>query len=138
MRSRASFFPGENLDTYARHDGTRLRARRLVAIRATILILLLTCFFAASLEAQDTRSSKNGRRVLVSVKPVYPPTLRQAGIRGVVRLHATVLPNGSVSKVEIVGGNPVLAESAARAVMQWKYVPTAWQSSSEIEIEFIP
>jgi len=101
--------------------------------------LLFTSFFlATSSEGQEAHLSKNGRRVVVSVKPVYQPTLRRIGIRGVVRLHAVVLPNGSVSKVEIVGGNPILAESAARAVMQWKYVPAAWQTSAEIEIEFIP
>ncbi len=81
---------------------------------------------------------KNARKVVTTVKPEYPPTLRRAGIGGTVRLHATVMPNGNVSKVEIIGGNPILAESAAKAVMQWKYVPADWKTNAEVEFVFHP
>jgi len=104
------------------------------------LALLLAVFsLAASLQAQEARTiGKNTRKVATEVKPEYPATLRKAGIGGTVRLHATVLPNGNVSKVEIVGGNPILAESAAKAVMQWKYVPADWKTNAEIEVAFHP
>lgn len=107
---------------------------------ATALALFLAMFSLASdLQAQDARTiGKNARKVVTIVKPDYPPTLRKAGIGGTVRLHALVLPNGTVSKVEIIGGNPILAESAAKAVMQWKYVPAEWKTNAEVEVSFHP
>jgi TonB family protein len=46
---------------------------------------------------------------------------RQIG--GLVRLKVTVSPDGKVSNVDVVGGNPILAESASTAVMKWKFIP---------------
>jgi TonB family protein len=111
----------------------------ILASASLALLLCLTAGFVPNMQAQEARpASKNARKIVVSVKPEYPPTLRQAGIRGTVRLHAVVLANGNVSKVEIIGGNPILAESAAKAVMHWKYAPAAWQTSAEVEFDFHP
>lgn len=76
--------------------------------------------------------------MLVSVKPEYSDLLRHAQIGGLVRLKATVSAEGKVSNVDIVGGNPILAESAVKAVMTWKYVPAAAQTVEEISISFSP
>ena len=76
--------------------------------------------------------------MLVSVKPEYSDLLRHAQIGGLVRLKATVSAEGKVSNVDIVGGNPILAESAVTAVMTWKYVPAAAQTVEEISISFSP
>jgi len=50
----------------------------------------------------------------------------------------TVLASGDVAKVEIVGGNPIFAESATKAVLKWKYVPAASQTKEEVQINFTP
>ena len=76
--------------------------------------------------------------MLVSVKPEYSDLLRHAQIGGLVRLKATVSAEGKVSNVDVVGGNPILAESAVKAVMNWKYVPAAAQTVEEISISFSP
>ena len=76
--------------------------------------------------------------MLVSVKPDYSELLRHAQIGGLVRLKATVAPDGKVTNVTIVGGNPILAESAAAAVMQWKYAPASVQTVEEVAINFTP
>jgi hypothetical protein len=47
-----------------------------------------------------------------------------------------VLPNGTVARVQIVGGNPILAESTAKAVMNWKYAPASSQTSEEVLVVF--
>jgi TonB family protein len=92
--------------------------------------------FAPILLAQ--KSSKSERKVLVSTKPEYSDFLRHAQIGGLVRLKATVSAEGKVSSVDIIGGNPILAESAVKAVMTWKYVPAAAQTVEEISISFSP
>ena len=89
-----------------------------------------------SLPAQ--KASKSDRQVLVSPKPEYPDLLKRAQIGGLVRLKATVLINGTVSDVAVVGGNPVLAECAMSAIKRWKYAPAATQTVEDIAINFNP
>jgi TonB family protein len=109
-------------------------------MRRSIASLVLTlCFlggFMPALFAQ--KSAKSDRKVLVSVKPEYSDLLRHAQIGGLVRLKAVVSPEGKVSSVDVVGGNPILAESAVKAVMQWKYIPTPAQTVEEISVSFTP
>ena len=66
------------------------------------------------------------------VEPDYPYILRNGHFEGQVRLEATVLPNGNVSKVEPKGGNPMLSQYAAQAVMHWKYAPGPAQTLEEV------
>jgi TonB family protein len=81
-------------------------------------------------------ANASGRRVILRVKPDYSVLLRGSNIGGTVKLSATVLPNGTVAKVSVLGGNPILAESAAKAVMQWKFVPGPTQTSEAIQLDF--
>jgi TonB family protein len=104
---------------------------------AAISLVAILSLVAASLSAQST-SKGGGRKVLVTVKPEYPETLKFAQIGGLVRLSATVQPNGTVSQVEVRGGNPILAEKAQAAVMKWKYAPAANQTVEEISLSFSP
>jgi TonB family protein len=101
-----------------------------------VFLLLVTIGWTSQSLAQ--KAQKTGRAVIVTVKPEYPETLKHAQIGGLVRLSATVLPNGTVSKVQIRGGNPILAESAVDAVMKWKYAPGPAETSEEVSLSFSP
>lgn len=57
------------------------------------------------------------------VQPDYPPMARQLKIEGAVELEAVVSEAGTVEKVNIVSGNPVLTRPAAEAVKKWKFSP---------------
>jgi TonB family protein len=100
------------------------------------LALCLTAAFVSPSLAQKTEKSE--RKVIVSVKPDYPDLLRRAQVGGLVRLKATVLPNGTVSDIEIVGGNPILAERAVAAVKKWKYAPGPNQTIEDVSLSFTP
>lgn len=76
--------------------------------------------------------------MLVSVKPEYSELLKHAQIGGLVRLKVTVAADGKVSNVDVVGGNPILAESASAAVMKWKFIPGPGQTVEDISISFSP
>ncbi len=103
---------------------------------ATLLLALLITAFAPASQAQ--RVSLSDRKVLVSSKPEYPEILKRAQVGGLVRLKATVLANGTVSKVDVLGGNPILAENAVTAVMKWKFAPAASQTVESIDLSFSP
>jgi hypothetical protein len=116
------------------HDFSSVLSRRLTLVILTLLSW--TACLSPFVQAQKTEQPP--RKVLITVKPLYDPLLKHEQIGGLVRLAATVLPNGSVSKVEIRGGNPILAESAAAAVMKWKYAPAGYQTVEEVSLSFSP
>jgi TonB family protein len=103
-------------------------------------ILLLTFCLTTGLvpTSPAQKVPKFERKVLVSVKPEYPQLLKRARIGGLVRLRAWVLPNGSVTNVEVLGGNPILAASAVDAVKKWKFVPGSTETTDDITLDFNP
>ena len=116
--------------------GSISRTDPMVSVRFALAILLLTVAgLPARVLSQDTPAH---RKVLMRVAPEYPDTLRIAQIGGVVRLSATVKPDGTVTQVEIRGGNPILADRAQKAVMKWKYVPARTQTVEEVGLSFSP
>jgi protein TonB len=58
------------------------------------------------------------------VEPKYPPIARAAHISGVVHLRAIIGKDGTVRELEVVDGNPLLAQAAKVAVQNWRYQPT--------------
>lgn len=101
------------------------------------LLALLTIAASASL-AQDSHASGQVRQVVFKVAPAYPDLARQNRISGVVKVRATIAPNGSVRLVEPAGGNPVLLKAAQDAVANWKFVPGPGETRELIELRFEP
>jgi len=60
------------------------------------------------------------------VPPVYPPSMREAGVEGVVPLEAIIGRNGLVLSVRVITAqvHPDLAQAAVDAVRQWRFDPT--------------
>jgi TonB family protein len=82
-------------------------------------------------------SSNDVHRVLITrIEPDYPETLRRLNIGGTVRLRVTISAKGSVERVELLGGNPILGESAISAVKQWIYTPGHSGDLIEVSIPF--
>jgi TonB family protein len=119
----------------------RLRGNRviLVALAGAILVLLAgsRARLIPHLSAQNSnQNKKSSREVIHSVKPDYPVIMKSARIGGTVRLSAIVLANGTVARVQVLGGNPILAETAAKAVMKWKFALAPTQTSEEVVVNF--
>lgn len=49
-----------------------------------------------------------------------------------------IKPDGSVRDTEVLGGNPILAESAQKSVWQWKFSPAGSETNREVFIVFDP
>ena len=107
-------------------SSSRSRKSYLVAL---FLGVFLSC--AAAAQAPDS-----GRKILKKVTPQYPAILRTKGIGGIVRLKVIIKPDGSVRDTEVLGGNPILAESAEKAVLQWKFAPASSETNMEISVVF--
>jgi outer membrane biosynthesis protein TonB len=124
------------MDRYRRGTLGLNSARKRLQFAVLALLLSLMASSTPHLLAQNTSAPKPKRKVLVMTEPDYPFVLRNGHFEGHVRLEATVLPNGSVSKVECKGGNPMLAQYATQAVMRWKYAPGPAQTIEEAIFTF--
>ena len=105
--------------------------------RRWILVLVALVAVACCVApAQDSEASAPGRRLIHRVSPVYPELARRMSISGLVKVVATVAPNGSVKSIEPLGGNPLLLKATQDAVMNWKYTPATAETKELIELRF--
>ncbi|HEY4053329.1 MAG TPA: TonB family protein [Terriglobales bacterium] len=84
------------------------------------------------------RPNGGERALLVRVAPDYPDALQKRSIGGIVRLEITISSEGTVESARLLGGNPILAESAMDAVKGWKYSSARSRSNMEVTIPFNP
>ena len=59
-------------------------------------------------------------------------------ISGSVKLEITVAPNGSPKNPKVVGGHPLLVQSAIDAINEWRWVPGAQETKELVEFKFNP
>jgi protein TonB len=62
-------------------------------------------------------------QVVRRVHPVYPKQAKARKLHGTVVLQAVVNKQGKVDSLQLVSGDPLLAQAAADAVKQWRYKP---------------
>ena len=103
------------------------RARRRF-FRAFIALAALLCM-SVGLQAED-------RKVQKRVAPVYPELARRMHVSGLVRILATVAPDGTVTEVKTVNGNKLLSLAAQEAVKKWKFVVGTSESTVTIDVSF--
>lgn len=66
----------------------------------------------------------------------YPAMAVQMNLHGTVKLKVWITPDGTVRRLEYVGGHPLLAESALTAVKNWKYEPGPKETTQIAEVRF--
>jgi len=93
--------------------------------------LLVVLSFASVGYAQDPH-----HKVVKKVPVQYPEALKEKGIQGDVRLKVIIKPSGDVKDTQLLGGNPILAESAQKSVAQWKFSPGGSEAVTEITVHF--
>lgn len=76
------------------------------------------------------------RRVQKRVPPVYPELAKRMHVSGVVRIMATVAPDGTVIEVKTINGNKMLSLAAEEAVKKWMFVAGNAESTVTIEVSF--
>jgi len=109
-------------------SGQKLRG---IFVRVALLVLLA----AGSVSAQEISSS---RKVVKTVAAQYPSVLKRRGIGGTVRMRVLVTPSGTVKDVQILGGNPILADCATKAVKQWMFIAAEKEETVDVSVGFDP
>lgn len=104
------------------------------AVAALVLAMLVGGVSLAGAQDQST----DARKVVSRVTPTYPSIARTLNLTGVVKLDVTVAPNGAAKSVQVIGGNPVLAQSAESTVRMWKWEKGDKETTEHVEIKFAP
>jgi TonB family protein len=90
----------------------------------------------------ETEYKQQARLVRVKmVPPGYPPEASTARVQGWVRMTAIIGTDGSVRDLQLVEGDPRLADAALNAVRQWMYQPPLFDGRpveviTEIKLNF--
>jgi len=93
--------------------------------------ILLCIILLVSASASDLE-----RKVVLREEPEYPPIATKMNLHGTVKLKIWINPDGAVRRLEYIGGHPLLAESALKAVKIWKYQAAAQESTTIVELRF--
>ena len=103
---------------------------------AFILVLLVASMTSLVIGQASVSTSVSDRKVVSRVAPSYPELAKRMHIHGVVKIEATVRPNGAVRSTRVLGGNPVLADAATDAIGKWKFEPTPGETVEVVQLTF--
>lgn len=87
--------------------------------RTSIAIAFLVAALALALTAPA--AAGDDRKVKVQTPPAYPELAKTMHLQGTVKVEITISPAGSVTNTKVLGGHPVLADAAVKAVQKWRY-----------------
>jgi TonB family protein len=79
---------------------------------------------------------ESSRSMAFRVEPEYPRLASSLNLAGTVQLQAVVRADGTVKRVRVIGGHPVLAEAAAAALLQCRYEPGPRETTESVKISF--
>jgi TonB family protein len=102
----------------------------------TLMVVMATCvpLFAQTSTAQKTDHPE--RKIITKVAPAYPELAKRMHVGGTVKVEVVVGANGSVKSTRVVGGNPVLIESATDAIRKWKFEAASISSTEVFQVTF--
>jgi TonB family protein len=84
----------------------------------------------------STQQSAGFRQLKHSEPPRYPEIAQRMHLKGAVQVEVRVQPDGTVKEVRVLGGHPLLADAVTRAVMKWKYEPSAKETVEIVKYSF--
>jgi periplasmic protein TonB len=111
----------------------------------TQLIVALCFGLVVSLAASGQQKPDSGVRIsdpipytrpIKIVRPIYPALARQAHIEGAVSLKCLIGPDGSVEKIEVKKGHPLLIQASTDAVSRWTFKPMVLKGKA-VEMETV-
>ena len=84
----------------------------------------------------SARAADQERKFVSREEPEYPAIAVKMNLHGTVKLKIWINPDGTVRRLEYMGGHPLLAESVLKAVKAWKYETGAKESTAIVELKF--
>ena len=93
---------------------------------------ILVCSMALAFAVPGLAQS---RKMKDNVPPTYPEMAKSMHLAGTVKVQITITPQGQVRDAKVVGGHPLLADAAVRAISKWKYEPGP-EETTIVQVDF--
>lgn len=93
--------------------------------------LLLTIALLTAIASGAPQQNTSGRvicttprgKIVKLVRPEYPAEARQQHVQGLVSFRCLLSRDGSMKRIEVIQGHPLLVPAAKEAIRQWRYEP---------------
>jgi TonB family protein len=93
----------------------------------------LICFIALTVAISF---AQQGRKTISSPAPEYPDIAKKMNLTGVVKIEILIGTDGEIKASNVVGGHPILADAAQKALKKWKYAPGNSETKALLEFKF--
>jgi protein TonB len=100
------------------------------------MLLFSSAAIAPRAVAQESSAENTKRKVKTRVVPDYPVLAKQMNVTGKVKIEATISADGRVTSTRVVGGSPLLVNSASDALKKWRFEPGTKETTEIIEFDF--
>ena len=80
----------------------------------SLLVLSMALLFCLPAMSQERKAKEK-------VPPAYPEMAKSMHLAGMVKVQITITQQGVVKDAKVVGGHPLLADAAMRAISKWRY-----------------
>lgn len=101
-------------------------------IRALLITVLGLAIVGPAALGQDAVI----RKVKSRVDPEYPELARRIHLTGTVKIQVTINPAGTVKSTKVIGGNPVLVQSAVDAIKKWKFEAANEETTQVVPVNY--
>jgi len=109
-------------------------------LRTTALGIALLLGASAALApravAQESSVDSAKRKVKTKVVPEFPALAKQMNVTGKVKIEATISADGRVTNTKVVGGSPLLVNSAMDALKKWRFEAGPRETTEIVEFDF--
>ena len=108
----------------------------LIGRAGTLIVAVAMCAASLPQAGMAQKQDHDDRKVLSKVAPVYPDLAKRMHVGGVVKVEVVVGAKGAVKSTRVLGGNPVLIESATEAVRKWKFEAASADTTEILQVTF--
>jgi len=102
----------------------------------TVILLVFLTGSVLGTKPAFADEENGGRKVKSKVSPQYPELARKLNLSGTVKVEVVISANGTVKSTKIIGGHPLLVESAVDAIKRWRYEPASADTTTVVEFHF--
>lgn len=108
----------------------------LESARSSGLKLNPRLFDVARIITPEGAHSTSERKVLQHPEPDYPAMAAKISLHGTVKFQVWIAPDGAVRRMTCLGGHPLLAEAAEKAIKNWMYETAPSETSQVVAVTF--
>jgi TonB family protein len=106
-------------------------------LRGATLMIGMALFVALPTPASSAQDQSHpGRKIVSRIAPFYPEVAKQMHVGGVVKLEVVVRADGRVKSTAVLGGSPVLIQSATDAIFKWMFERAPAETIEVVQIAF--